>query len=138
MDAEFSDRKHARGVLSMSRNVDPNESPNNPPRTEYANSAGSQFFICLDYKNTAQLDGAYTVFGRVIPGDRGEATLAALAATPVADKKTGKPVRAPVIKHIEVRPVTSRENPYPVIQAPPKEDEKGVAKKPEGAVEQNK
>src|SRR3954470_15998302 len=57
VDAEFSDRKHERGVLSMGRNVDPNESPNNPPRAEYANSAGSQFFLCVDYKNTAQLDG---------------------------------------------------------------------------------
>lgn len=149
MDAEFSDRKHERGVLSMGRNVDPNESPNNPPRTEYANSGGSQFFICLDeskeHKNTAQLDGVYTVFGKVLPGGEGDATLTRLAATPVADKKLGKPVHAPVIKRIEVRPVTSRENPYPVLQAPPKLDEKGKGveekieeTKPEGKVEGKK
>jgi peptidyl-prolyl cis-trans isomerase B (cyclophilin B) len=119
IDAEFSDRKHDRGVLSMSRNIDPNESPNNPPRAEYANSAGSQFFIVLDEKNAAQLDGQYTVFGRVI-GDEGLKVLAALGATPVADKKTGRPTKAPVIKRIEVRPVTVKENPYSRLQEPTK------------------
>jgi peptidyl-prolyl cis-trans isomerase B (cyclophilin B) len=115
--AEFSDRKHEEGVLSMSRNVDPNESPNNPPRPEYANSAGSQFFVALDRKNAAQLDGVYTVFGRVV-GAQGLEALAAIAGTPVADKKLGKPTKPPVIKRIEVRAVTAKENPYLVIQAP--------------------
>ncbi|HEY7117629.1 MAG TPA: peptidylprolyl isomerase [Tepidisphaeraceae bacterium] len=119
IDAEFSDRKHEFGVLSMSRNVDPNESPNNPPRPEYANSAGSQFFICADksrdQKNTSQLDGVYTVFGRIV-GDDGLRTLDALAATPIADKKTGRPVHPPVMKKIEIRPVTVKENPYGRLQ----------------------
>ena len=35
IDAEFSDRQHEAGVLSMARTADPN-------------SAGSQFFLCLD------------------------------------------------------------------------------------------
>ncbi len=35
IDAEFSDRLHEAGVLSMARTNDPN-------------SAGSQFFLCLD------------------------------------------------------------------------------------------
>jgi cyclophilin family peptidyl-prolyl cis-trans isomerase len=116
VDAEFSDRKHRRGVLSMSRNVDPNEAPNSPPRPEYANSAGSQFFIALNRKNAAQLDGAYTVFGRVV-GDQSIETLLKLRATPVADKKTARPTNPPEIRKIEIRPVTARENPYPVIQA---------------------
>src|SRR5207248_7166437 len=120
IDAEFSDRKHGLGVLSMARNIDPNESPNNPPRAEYANSAGSQFFIVLNGKNAAQLDGQYTVFGRVV-GDEGLKVLAALGATPVADKKTGKPTtKPPVIKRIEVRPVTVKENPYSRLQEPAK------------------
>jgi cyclophilin family peptidyl-prolyl cis-trans isomerase len=116
VDAEFSDRKHRRGVLSMSRNVDPNEAPNSPPRPEYANSAGSQFFIALNRKNGAQLDGAYTVFGRVV-GPASIDTLLKLRDTPVADKKTNRPANPPEIKKIEIRPVTARENPYPVIQA---------------------
>src|SRR5258706_1463303 len=74
IDAQVSDRKHEEGVVSMARNVDPNESPNNPPRAEYANSGGSQFFIALNYKNTAQLDGVYTVFGKVV-GPEGLRTL---------------------------------------------------------------
>jgi len=123
IDAEFSDRKHEEGVISMARNVDPNESPNNPPRPEYANSAGSQFFISVDptpdHKNTAQLDGAYTVFARVT-GPEGIKTLEKLAATPVSDPKTARPVHPPVIKKIEIRPVTTRENPYRVLLAPVK------------------
>ena len=39
--AEFNDRPHLRGVLSMARSADPN-------------SAGSQFFICLG--TVSQLD----------------------------------------------------------------------------------
>lgn len=116
VDAEFSDHKHRRGVLSMARNVDPNEAPNSPPRPEYANSAGSQFFICTNRKNGAQLDGAYTVFGRVV-GDASIDVLNKLRATPLADAKTGKPAKPPVIKTVEIRPVTARENPYPVLQS---------------------
>jgi len=122
VDAEFSDRKHEYGVLSMSRNVDPNEAPNSPPRPEYANSAGSQFFIAAEdapadlRKNTAQLDGVYTAFGRIV-GDSSKAVLAALVKTPIADPKSARPAKPPVIKRIELRPVTARENPYRALQA---------------------
>jgi len=47
--AEFNDRPHEPGVLSMARTSDPN-------------SAGSQFFICLG--RVPHLDGQYTVFGK--------------------------------------------------------------------------
>lgn len=49
--AEFSDKPHVRGTLSMARTSDPN-------------SAGSQFFVCLD--RAESLDTKYTVFGRVL------------------------------------------------------------------------
>ncbi len=49
IDAEFNDRPHEAGTLSMARREDPN-------------SAGSQFFICLS--RIPHLDGRYTVFGR--------------------------------------------------------------------------
>jgi peptidyl-prolyl cis-trans isomerase B (cyclophilin B) len=130
IDAEFSDRGHDVGIISMSRNIDPNESPNNPPRPEYANSAGSQFFIVRNKANAAQLDGVYTVFAKVV-GQEGLDTLAALAATPIADAKTARPVKPPVIKKIEIRPVTSRENPYHVLQAPVKAAAPGIQKKVE-------
>ncbi|NUQ00159.1 MAG: peptidylprolyl isomerase [Armatimonadetes bacterium] len=49
--AEFSNKPHLRGTLSMARSQDPN-------------SGGSQFFVCLD--RAAALDGKYTVFGQVL------------------------------------------------------------------------
>ena len=47
--AEFNKTKHVAGVLSMARANDPN-------------SAGTQFFICLD--THTHLDTNYTAFGR--------------------------------------------------------------------------
>ena len=52
--AEFNDRSHERGVLSMARSNDPD-------------SAGSQFFICL--ARTTHLDHQYTAFGKLVKGD---------------------------------------------------------------------
>jgi len=69
--AEFNATPHEPGVLSMARTNDPN-------------SAGSQFFICLERQPS--LDNKYTVFGKVadeeslntvrtigeVPTDRGD------------------------------------------------------------------
>jgi|SRR5882762_8088684 len=52
--AEFNQRPHVRGVISMARSQDPN-------------SAGSQFFICLG--DAPFLNGQYTAFGKLIKGD---------------------------------------------------------------------
>src|SRR5439155_15376675 len=49
--AEFNEKSHARGVLSMARSQDPN-------------SAGSQFFIC--HGDAKFLDRQYTAFGQLI------------------------------------------------------------------------
>ena len=51
--AEFNDRPHVRGTVSMARSQDPD-------------SAGSQFFIVV--KETPHLNGKYTVFGEVVKG----------------------------------------------------------------------
>ena len=51
--AEFNKQKHDRGVVAMARSQDPD-------------SAGSQFYITL--APAYQLDGSYTVFGRVTSG----------------------------------------------------------------------
>ncbi len=53
IDAEFNNKKHKRGILSMARSQNPN-------------SAGSQFFICV--ADAFFLDGQYTVFGEVTSG----------------------------------------------------------------------
>ena len=53
LKAEFNNRPHGRGILSMARSQDPD-------------SAGSQFFIVVD--ESSFLNGQYTVFGKVIKG----------------------------------------------------------------------
>lgn len=65
--AEFSSTvMHEEGVLSMARLSDPDAKGGAPEKPEFLNSAGSQFFICLD--RAASLDGKYTAFGKVIEG----------------------------------------------------------------------
>ncbi len=53
LKAEFNDKHHGRGTVSMARAADPD-------------SADSQFFIC--FKDAGFLDGQYTVWGQVIKG----------------------------------------------------------------------
>lgn len=107
INAEFSNRPHVRGVLSMARQGDPEERGGNAPRYEWANSASSQFFICLDYSRTKALDGKYTVFGQVTDGDD---TMTKLAAVPTGPND--RPMSPPVIKKVTVKPVTPGNNPY--------------------------
>ncbi|RMG72032.1 MAG: peptidylprolyl isomerase [Nitrospirae bacterium] len=53
LKAEFNNKPHLRGTLSMARKANPD-------------SAGSQFFICV--APAPHLDGKYTVFGEVEKG----------------------------------------------------------------------
>lgn len=53
LNQEFSSEKHRRGTVSMARAQSPN-------------SADSQFFIC--FSDAPNLDGQYTVWGRVSSG----------------------------------------------------------------------
>ena len=53
INEEFNTIQHDRGIVSMARSNHPD-------------SAGSQFFIV--HKDNNQLDGKYTVFGRLVPG----------------------------------------------------------------------
>jgi peptidyl-prolyl cis-trans isomerase B (cyclophilin B) len=68
INAEFNDRNHTRGVLSMARTSDPN-------------SAGSQFFICL--ADAPHLNRQYTAFGKLIKGDD---VLGKIGATPTGPR----------------------------------------------------
>ncbi len=81
VDAEFNDRQHEKGVLSMARSAD-------------VNSAGSQFFVCLTRERCQHLDKNYTAFGKVI---QGLDTVDKIADTPLADPNSGQPVNAPKI-----------------------------------------
>src|SRR5205814_904650 len=96
-------------VLSMARNTDPGEGPGVMPRPEFANSAGSQFFICLDSQNTRVLDGKYTVFGRVVAGMD---AVNKISRAPLAEDRSERPKEPQVIRKIEVKPVVPGENPY--------------------------
>ena len=70
--AEFSERSHQRGVISMARSASPD-------------SAGSQFFICDG--DASFLDRQYTAFGKLIKGDD---VLAKIAGTPVGSGGSGE------------------------------------------------
>lgn len=75
--AEFSNRPHETGVISMARGPDPD-------------SAGSQFFICdapADNPNMRYLDGKYTDFGKLIKGYN---VLQEIAETPVGPNAQGE------------------------------------------------
>jgi peptidyl-prolyl cis-trans isomerase B (cyclophilin B) len=92
INAEFNDRHHERGVISMARSRDPN-------------SAGSQFFICDG--DAPNLDHSYTAFGKLI---KGEDTLRKIADTPVGPNAGGEPSRPTKrveIKSIEIVPANS-------------------------------
>jgi peptidyl-prolyl cis-trans isomerase B (cyclophilin B) len=83
--AEFNDRKHVRGVISMARSQNPD-------------SAGSQFFLMLDA--APHLDRNYTGFGKIV---KGEDVLMKIAKTPVTASRSGE--RSKPRQRIEVESV---------------------------------
>jgi len=85
--AEFNDRHHDRGVLSMARSQNPD-------------SAGSQFFIC--HGNPRFLDRQYTAFGKLIKGDD---VLEKIATTPT--HPPDRPNKRVVIESIKIVPADS-------------------------------
>jgi len=87
VNAEFNSKHHARGVLSMARSNDPN-------------SAGSQFFIC--HGDCGQLDGQYTVFGKLI---KGYDVLDKIATTPT--EGPDRPVTRMNIVSVKIVPADS-------------------------------
>jgi len=82
--AEFNDKKHTRGVLSMARSQDPD-------------SAGSQFFIC--HGDPTFLDHNYTAFGKLIKGDD---VLEKIATTETAPGD--RPVKKVLVESIKIVP----------------------------------
>ena len=85
--AEFNDRSHQRGVLSMARSQDPD-------------SAGSQFFICLG--DAKFLDKNYTAFGKLVKGDD---VLGRIGDTPVESGNSGeksKPLTRVSVESVQI------------------------------------
>src|SRR6266511_4920078 len=92
LKAEFNDHSHDRGVISMARGPD-------------ADSAGSQFFICL--APVHRLDHQYTTFGKLI---KGQDVLQKIGDTPVIRNSMGepsKPTKRVVIENIKIVPADS-------------------------------
>lgn len=90
--AEFNERPHVRGVLSMARSQQPD-------------SAGSQFFICLG--DARFLDRQYTAFGKLIKGDE---VLGKIGDTPVtrsAGGENSKPLKRMGVQSIKIVPADS-------------------------------
>src|SRR3954467_12941533 len=90
--AEFNDRSHQRGVISMAR-------------SQHPDSAGCQFFICLG--DAKFLDRNYTAFGQVIKGDD---VLGQLGDTAVRMSNSGeksKPTTRVAVNKVEIMPSNS-------------------------------
>ena len=90
--AEFNDRSHERGVLSMARSSDPN-------------SAGSQFFICL--ANVSRLDHQYTTFGKIIKGDDVLGKIGDIEVTMSDSGERSKPTKRVTVESIKIVPADS-------------------------------
>lgn len=82
--AEFNNRSHTKGVLSMARSAEPD-------------SAGSQFFIC--HGNASFLNNKYTAFGKVISG---EDVLEKIANIPCVGQENSTPTQRIEVTSVEV------------------------------------
>ncbi|MFH0943937.1 MAG: peptidylprolyl isomerase [Planctomycetota bacterium] len=102
VEAEFNSRKHTAGVLSMARSGDPYESMGKEPRPQFANSAGSQFFLCD--AEAPFLDGKYTAFGAVVSGMDVVHRIAAAPATQGTDPGPSVPVDPVVMTSVKLVP----------------------------------
>ena len=85
--AEFNERSHVRGVISMARSQDPD-------------SAGCQFFICLG--DAKFLDRQYTAFGKVIKGDDVLGKLGDVAVAAGNSGERSKPVQRQDVESIRI------------------------------------
>lgn len=84
--AEFNDKNHVRGVLSMARSSSPD-------------SAGSQFFIC--HGNAKFLDKQYTAFGQLVAG---EDVLEQIANVPTSGPEKSTPIDRVALESVKIVP----------------------------------
>src|SRR6266581_8399990 len=89
--AEFSERSHCRGTISMARSQDPD-------------SAGSQFFICLG--DAKFLDRQYTAFGQLIRGDDVLGKLGDVSTVASRGEKS-RPVERQGVESVRIVPADS-------------------------------
>ena len=82
--AEFNNRSHVKGVISMARSQD-------------VNSAGSQFFIC--HGDASFLNNNYTAFGKLVDGEK---VLDQIANMPCTGPERSSPTTRIEITSVEV------------------------------------
>jgi peptidyl-prolyl cis-trans isomerase B (cyclophilin B) len=87
--AEFNEKKHERGVISMARGGHPD-------------SAGCQFFICLDA--APFLDGKYTAFGKLIKGEDVLMKLGETETDFAANGEKSRPTKRVAVESIKIVP----------------------------------
>jgi peptidyl-prolyl cis-trans isomerase B (cyclophilin B) len=86
--AEFNNRQHVRGVISMARSQSPD-------------SAGCQFFICTG--DATFLDRQYTCFGKLVEGDD---VLEKISKTPVEAGFSGE--KSTPKRRVEIKSIRSQ------------------------------
>jgi peptidyl-prolyl cis-trans isomerase B (cyclophilin B) len=89
--AEFNDKPHVRGVISMARSQNPD-------------SAGSQFFICL--ADARFLDHQYTAFGQLVKGDEVLGKIGDTPTTRGGGGENSKPMKRVGVNSIKIAPET--------------------------------
>jgi peptidyl-prolyl cis-trans isomerase B (cyclophilin B) len=89
--AEFNDKAHVRGVISMARSQDPD-------------SAGSQFFICL--ADARFLDKQYTAFGKLAKGDEVLGKIGDTPTTRGGGGENSRPTSRVAVESIKITPAT--------------------------------
>ena len=85
--AEFNDKPHVRGVISMARSNDPD-------------SAGSQFFICLG--DARFLDRKYTAFGQLTKGDDVLGKIGDVETTQSGGGEKSRPTKRMAVESIKI------------------------------------
>ena len=89
--AEFNDKPHVRGVLSMAR-------------SQHPDSAGSQFFVCL--ADAPFLDKQYTAFGQVVKGDDVLGKIGETPTTRSGGGENSKPTKRIGVNSVRIVPET--------------------------------
>ena len=90
--AEFNDKPHVRGVISMARSSDPD-------------SAGSQFFICL--ADAGFLDRKYTAFGQLIKGDDVLGKIGDVETAHGGGGEKSRPTKRIAVESVKIVPASS-------------------------------
>ena len=87
LKAEFNDRSHQLGVISMAR-------------SQHPDSAGCQFFIC--HGDASFLDRQYTAFGKVVAGDEVLEAIASVPVTSGGGREKSQPVERVAVESVTI------------------------------------